>query len=133
MNKSFIPLLIIGILLSVSFGLLIMGHMDGQGHSICPFETAANCSQAQGPISSATSHLNAISKFFSAIPADVFIGFISLLVLAIISVLVFDHGSLSLKFRKLFFSRRLAKVFVPTRSSLILSWLSLHENSPALN
>src|SRR3989344_7206678 len=93
MKNSFIPLLIIGSLLSASFGLVMMNHMDGQEHGQCPFEATGitDCVQVQNPIDFVTSHLNAFSKFSSAVPVNSFaISLTLLLALALTVFIIFN-------------------------------------------
>lgn len=135
MKNLFIPLLIIGLLLFASFGLVMMNHMDDQGHAVCPFETVgtADCAQVQNPVVFATSHLNALSQFFSATPISGFAGLISFLLLLILaSFVVLDKKSDLFGRRLLFLVKSwLREIFAPLSKILLVNWLALHENSPA--
>ena len=130
MKNTIIPLLLIGMLLSVSFGVLMMNHMDGQGHNLCPFEAVTNCAQGQNSINFMTSHLSALAKFFSSTSVNSLVNLISiftLLDLAISPIL----KSESLKLRPLLIKNKLRESFVPPQRTLFTDWFSLHENSPA--
>ncbi len=134
MKNHIIPLLVIGLLLSASFGLAIMNHMDGQGHNQCPFETAGtvDCVQVQNPTGFAVSHLNALSRFFSAIPVNGFAGLsASYLLLAFGALFFFKKDSEPFKLKPLFIQRCLYESLVTPNKILLAHWFSLHENSPA--
>ena len=112
----------------------MMNHMDGMGHSDCPFEVAeiTNCVQVQNPIAFAVSHLNALSKFFSAIPVNTFASLISTFLLLALAVFIISNKEFELfKLEPLFIRSRLGGSFVPQNKILLTDWFSLHENSPA--
>lgn len=132
MKNSFMPLLIIGFLLSASFGLVMMNHMDGQGHSQCPLKTAGviDCAQVQNPLDFITSHLNAVSKFFSAVLTKNFAAsLLYLLVLTFAVLIIFDKQLLALI--RSFVRSRSKEAFIPPHKILFNHWFALHENSPA--
>ena len=134
MKNYLIPFLVIGLLVSASFGLVMMNHMDGQGHSNCPFDTAgaSGCAQARNPIDFVVSHLNALSRFFSALPVNSLASLISLFLLSILAIAtIFNKESEFLKLRPLFAKNHFHESFVPINKVLITRWFSLHENSPA--
>ncbi|HEY4506671.1 MAG TPA: hypothetical protein VJH71_00710 [Candidatus Paceibacterota bacterium] len=133
MKNYIIALLIISSLVSVSFGLVAMNHMDGQGHGECPFEVSGvtNCVQAQNPIDFATSHLNAFSKFYSATPVNGF-SLISLYLLWSLAIFIIFNKELELfKFQPLLARNNPKESFVAPSRIVLTDWLSLHENSPA--
>lgn len=135
MKNPIFPLLIIGLLFFASFGLVIMSHIDGQGHSQCPFEMAGvtDCVQVQNPMGFAISHLNALSKFFSAIPVNSFTNLIVIyLLLAFTTFFSFKKDFESFKLKPIFIRSRLYESFVSPNKILLTRWFSLHENSPAL-
>jgi|SRR3989344_2185613 len=131
MKSPLIPLMVIGILLSASFGLAMMSHMDEQGHSQCPFETAGAtvCGLMQSPIEYAISHLNALLSFFTSTIVASFAGFLALLLLFTLSFSAGLFGNFKPKLL-------LARVYSqnsfdsPFRQQLI-RWFALHENSPS--
>jgi len=104
MKNSFIPLLMISSLISASFGLVMMNHMDGQGHGQCPFEATGitDCVQVQNSIDFVTSHLNAFSKFSSAVPINSFAISLTLLLALVLAVfIIFNKEFELLKFRSM--------------------------------
>ena len=134
MKNSFIPLLIIGLLLFAVFGLSMMSHMDGQGHSTCPFEPTgvADCFQIQNPLNFVSSHLNAFARFFSAIPTDrlaVLFSLVLLFALALSFVLSKDFGLDGA--RSSVIGNQLRESFVSPVKEQLMRWFALHENSPA--
>ena len=134
MKKYLISLLIIGSLISASFGLVMMNHMDGEGHGQCPFEatTILDCVQVQNPIDFVTSHLNAFSKFSSAIPVNSFVTSLTLLLAVALAVFIIFNKEFELfKLRPLFVIKHLRESFVPPNRILLTRWLALHENSPS--
>ena len=134
MKNSFIPLLIISSLISASFGLVMMNHMDGQEHGQCPFEATGvtNCVQVQNPIDFVTSHLNAFSKFSTAVPVNSFVTSLTLLLaLALAAFITFNKEFELFKLRPLLARDHLRESFVPPNRILLMQWLALHENSPA--
>lgn len=133
MKNYLIALLIIGSLLSASFGLVMMNHMDGQGHGQCPFEAtrATDCVQAN-PIDFVISHLNAFSKYSSAIPVNGFaISLTLLLALAFAVFIVFNKEFDLFKSQLLTVKGHLRESFVSPNKTLLNHWFALHENSPA--
>src|SRR3989344_7169333 len=68
MKRFLVPLIIISLLFSVTLGLAAMNHMDGQGHSQCPFEVmgVASCGLAKNVFDFIILHLNLFSRLFSA-------------------------------------------------------------------
>lgn len=132
MKNPFIPLLIIGLLLFASFGLVMMDHMDGQGHTNCPLQAvgANDCAQVRGPLDFVISHLNAVSKFFSAIPAKTFATSIFYL-LALLSAALAIFNRQSLILLPALANNRPRESFAPPRRMLLNHWFSLHENSPS--
>ncbi len=133
MKKFFISLLIIGSLLSLTFGLVIMPNMSGQEHSQCPFEAAGivNCAQAQNLVGFMSAHVNAFSQFFLATSADgfaIFLTLFSLFALAVFVIFGKDFKLLGSKF--IFISSYFRKSFSPNKI-LFGDWFALHENSPA--
>ena len=135
MKNTLIPLLLIGILLSASFGLAKMNHMDNQGgHVQCPFETArvTDCTRLQTPINSVTSHLSALSKFLSTIPVNGFDGLISIFLIFALTIFVTFNKEFELfRLNPLFVKSNLRKAFVSSNKILLAHWLALHENSPS--
>lgn len=134
MKTPFIPLLIISFLLSVTFGLSIMNHMGEQGHSRCPFETAGavDCTRVQNPVGFAISHLNALSKSFSAIPVSSFVSLIAIyLLLALAAIIYLKNDFESFKLKVIFIRRHIYEYWVTPNKILLTYWLSLYENSPA--
>lgn len=134
MKSHITPLLIIGLLLFASFGLVTMNHVDEQGHSRCPFETAGaiDCTQIQNPVGFAISHLNALSKFFSAIPVDSLVSLIAIyLLFAHAAIIYFKENFDLLKLKSIFIRRYLCESWLTPNKILLIHWLSLHENSPA--
>ncbi len=128
-------LFIIGLLFSASFGLVMMGHIDNQGHGLCPFETAGvtDCNQLQNPIDFVISHLNAVSGFFSAIPINGFVFFISMVLLLAFAIFILPSGeSELLKFGTAFVQKHIHESFVSPIRILLANWFALHENSPAI-
>ena len=134
MKNSFIPLLVIGSLLSAGFGLVMMNHMDGQGHGQCPFEATGitDCVQVQNSIDFVTSHLNAFSKFSSAVPINSFAISLTLLLALVLAVfIIFNKEFELLKLEPLLARNHLRESFIPPNRILLTDWLSLHENSPS--
>ena len=135
MKNYVISLIIIGSLLSAIFGLVMMNHMDGQGHGQCPFEATGiiDCVQVQNPMGFITSHFNAFSKFSSAIPVNGFAISLALLLALVFGVIIiFTKGFGLFKSQSLLFKDRLRESFVPPNKILLTRWFALHENSPAL-
>src|SRR3989344_2307773 len=131
MKTILIPLFLISLLLFTSFGLVAMTHM---GHIKCPFESVriTDCFQAQSPIDFTTSHLIAVARFFSVIPAGGFTGIISLaLLFALALFVVFNRDFGLFKSDPLLRENFSREIFVPLNASLLSRWLSLHENSPS--
>ena len=134
MKNHFITMLIISSLLSASFGLVIMNHMDGQGHGQCPFEPTGvtDCVQVQNPIDFLTSHRNAFSKFSLATTVDSFATFLtSLFALALAVLIIFNKESGLFKSQHLLERKHLRESFVAPNKILLTHWLAFHENSPA--
>lgn len=131
MKNPFIPLLIIGLLLFASFGLVMMGHTDGQGHNDCPLQPVAanDCTKVQGPLGFITSHLNAVSKFFSAIPVKTFVASALYLLAVALAALVSLNARLFIA-RFSLASVNCAEAFVPLHRPRFHQWSALHENSP---
>lgn len=134
MKNAIIPLLIIGLLLSASFGLVAMNHMDGQGHNLCPFEAAGvtDCTRVQSPIDFTFSHLNSLAGFFLAVPVAGFVSLISLFLLSALTMVAIlsEPGLIESKPSPL--SNRIRKTFVSPQKTLLTDWFALHENSPAI-
>lgn len=133
MKKRFISLLIIGLFLSASFSLVAMNHMDGQGHARCPFEAAGvtDCAQTQNSLSFLVSHLNAFSKFLSAIPVNSFIVLTFLFLLLALAVL-FTSIKLKLFGLNSFFTKTgFQETFALSNRISFTDWLAFHQNSPA--
>ena len=132
MKNLFIPLLIVVLLLSANLGLVVMNHIDGQGHAICPLESAgmANCNQTQSPLDFIVSHLNAFSTFFSAILTN------NLLLIASVFLLVLAVSLYVYKSLELFppgfllFKNHFDEPLVSPRAQQLRHWFCLHENSP---
>jgi hypothetical protein len=134
MKNRLIPLLFIGLLLSTSFGLLAMNHIDGQGHGQCPFEVTGvnDCSQALNTIDFVASHLDVLSQFSLATPSEGFSGLIALsLLLAFALFLVFNKGFELPNLKPVSIQSRFRQSFVPPTKILLTRWFALHENSPA--
>src|SRR3989344_880564 len=135
MRDIVILFLVIGMLFSASFSLVMMNHMDNQVHSLCPFEAAGvtNCTRAQISLISMVSHLNALSRFFSAVPVADFSNLISLLFLLVLATITTLGKPDLIKLNPLSVKSRLNKSFVPIQKNLFVDWFALHENSPALS
>lgn len=134
MKNFFLPLLIIGLLLSASFSLIMMNHMDEPGHNNCPFKApgVADCVQVQSPLDFISSHLNSVSRFFSAIPVNSFtVSLTLILVLTFAVFIIFNKKFELFKFRPLLIENRLREFFVPPNKILFSHWFAFHENSPA--
>ena len=134
MKNSFIPLVIIGLLLSASFGLVMMNHADGQGHGECPFKTTgvADCAQVQSPLDFMISHLNAFAKFSSATPVTSFvISLAQLLILAFSIPLILSKRLELFAPGHIFIQGHLRESFTAPSRILFNHWFALHENSPA--
>lgn len=126
-------MLMIGLLLSASFGLAMMNHMDDQGHNQCPLETTGvtDCAQVESTVDFVTSHLNAVSGFFSALPVQGFAFSLALLfALASNIFIVFSNRERS-KTELLSVKGRVHMSFVAPRTIAFSRWFALHENSPA--
>ena len=135
MKKTVIPLIIIGLLLYASFGLIMVNHMDGMGHNICPFEAVGlkNCVNVQNPLDFVASHLDVFSKFFSAIPINGFAVSLALLFAFALGVLVIFNSLFEIhKFQRLRVINRLHEFFVSPNKNRLTRWFALHENSPSL-
>lgn len=134
MKKPLISLLVMGLLISTSFGLVLMGHMVGQGHAGCPFAVVGivDCAQVRSPLAFVISHLNALNKFFSAIPANSFAMYLAmLLVLVFAAPFGFSKKFESLTLQPVFTGSRIREFFVSPHRILFNHWFALHENSPA--
>ena len=134
MKRYLFSLLIIGSLLSASFGLVMMKHMDGHGQ--CPFEPAGitDCIQVQSPIGFATSHLNYFSKFYVAVSVNSFVISLTLLLALAFAILITFNKEFELfKLQLLFARNHLREFFVSPNKILLTHWLALHENSPAVS
>ncbi|MEK7645695.1 MAG: hypothetical protein AAB374_01115 [Patescibacteria group bacterium] len=134
MKNPFLPLLIIGLLLSTSFSLVVMSHEDRQGYSNCPFEVAgvADCVQIQNSIDFAASHLNALAKFLLAIPVNNFTSLVALSLLVIFTIFTFFNKYFGLfKLRPVLTRNRLYEPLVSLNKTLFTRWFALHENSPS--
>lgn len=134
MKNLITSLFLIGILLSASFGLVMMNHTDGMGHSQCPFEAVGvtDCAQVQNPLDFMVSHLNAIARFFSAAPVDSFMISLALLLILAFSILIgFNKKLESLTLWAVFAKSHIRESFVSPNRILFNRWFALHENSPA--
>jgi len=134
MKRYLFSLLIIGSLLSASFGLVMMNHMDGQGHGQCPFQATGitDCVQVQNPIDFVTSHLGALSKLSSAVPVDSFAASLTLLLVLTLAVFITFNKELELfKLQPLLARSHLRESFVPPNKIILNHWFALHENSPS--
>jgi len=133
MKNVIIPFLLIGVLFSASFGLVMMGHSDGQGHSQCPFEKAKviECMKFENVLGSVIAHLGAVSQFFSTIPVSAFLASL-ILALFFTAFLGFREGNC---FRPglIYFLGRDGKPLIVSAQTLFSEWLSLHENSPSFS
>lgn len=132
MKNPLIPLVVIGILISASFGLVLMSHMDEQGHGQCPFETAgvAVCGLMQTPIDFVVSHLNAFSKFSSAIVVTSLLAMLLLLTFSLLFKLYYDSALFGL--RPLLIGSLPRGSFISPHRQKLTHWLSIHENSPTV-
>ena len=136
MKNPFISLLIIGLLLSASLGLVMMKHMNEEGHVVCPFDLvgATSCAQFRNSFDFIASHLNAFSRFISAIPASSFTVYFYLLLLLILSLPVILKRDLRvLKLKTTPGKTWFYESFIPTFQELRMYWFALHENSPAIS
>ncbi len=135
MRNQVITTIIIALLLTTTLGLATMNHMD-QDHSSCPFEVpgVANCAQLQSPFGFLTSHLDAFSRFTSAIPAiNSLVAFLLLLSSLIFLIPVIFAKNFDLfNFQIDYTHNRLRESFVSLKRSLLIDWLALHMNSPTI-
>lgn len=132
MKNVIIPLLLISVLFSASLSLVAMNHTDEMGHIQCPFAEVTNCAQVQSSLDFMTSHLNALSKLYSATPVNSFaLSFSLILALALATFIGFNKKFESPPLQTTFFRSRLRESFISPNRILFNHWLSLHENSPA--
>src|SRR3989344_3127992 len=133
MKNAVTPLLLISMLFSVTLSVAMMNHTDEMGHSLCPFEVAglAECAQVQNTVDSLTSHLSALSKFFSTTPAGGFANLISLFLLLALAIVVTYSNRDPYKLKPLLIENQFRESFIAPNRILFNSWFSLHENSPA--
>lgn len=129
MRNIFVPILLVGGLVTVSLSLLLMGDMEGTLHD-CPFavvDANAACVQTTGPLALISAHFGFFTRFASALPLT--------------GLLLF--GWLWLILQR--FRPRLLPIpavnqtaplhrppgLKPVAQNLLIGWLALHENSPA--
>ena len=134
MKNQVISSIIIALLLSTTLGLMTMNHMD-QDHDICPFEVpgVASCVQVYGAYGFIASHLNAFSRYVSAIPVNSFGGiFLLFLSMIFLTSTLLSENTKSFKFRSILISNRLREILIIPKRTTIIDWLAIHENSPAI-
>ncbi len=127
MRVSFTTFLLLGFISIAVFGFAAMNHDSGYGHNGCIATIAqgTDCPKQESTLAFLTFHTGAFKGFSTAVFAVLTLFLISLAALAFFPDPIFQEPN----FSHYFFALRLSSF---ASSENLISWLSLHENSPTV-